>query len=620
MASRIHILNETTINQIAAGEVIERPAMVVKELLENAIDAGAEKIEIHLANGGRQKIQVLDDGEGMDREDALLALERHATSKIRVMDDLYHSTYLGFRGEALPSIAAVSRLTLQTARTPGVPGTRIVVEGGKITSCEEVGVPKGTSVTVENLFFNTPARLKFLKSIPAELTQIKETVTSIALGYPEIAFRLSHQGSELLSTTKGSSLEDRIKQVFNAEIYRQLVPVTGSYGPLRISGYAGRPPIARANRMQQYFFLNRRVFRSRLIASAAEKAYGTLLPVARFPFLLLYLEITPDQVDINVHPSKMEVRFGDEKEVYRGVFHIIKNCLDNELVAKAWTPGYTFQHRPGEAGNNRQEGDTGGDAVDGNSRKGETAVSWKSSWQHPWKSGPRETAAFAFPETESIEPLQVAEAVGEEVAKEKKDHPGPARIFSKDPGLHAPGIFSLFGTYLFFEEGDRVVIIDQHAAHERVIYDQLLKKRGRCGQAFLTPIPVELTDEQLKTAEKYRELLLELGLEFDLFSGRTVLLRSAPLGFSSNEGEDLFLNLLAEWSGGSEARRDPMERALSLIACKQAVKAGDSLTLDEAAALLRDLRKTDVPQTCPHGRPTMVVLERAEIERMFKRR
>ena len=207
MANKIYILDESTINQIAAGEVIERPAMVLKELLENAIDAGAEKIEIHLANGGRQKIQAIDDGEGMDREDALLALERHATSKIRVLDDLYRSSYLGFRGEALPSIAAVSRLTLQTAKTAGVPGTRIVVEGGKIITCEEVGAPKGTSVTVENLFYNTPARLKFLKSIPAELTQIKETVTGIALGYPEIAFHLSHQGSELISTVKGSSLE-----------------------------------------------------------------------------------------------------------------------------------------------------------------------------------------------------------------------------------------------------------------------------------------------------------------------------------------------------------------------------------------------------------------------------
>src|SRR5690554_6068284 len=448
MANKIYILDETTINQIAAGEVIERPAMVVKELVENAIDAGAEKIEIYLANGGRQKIQVIDDGEGMDLEDALLALERHATSKIRVLEDLHHSTYLGFRGEALPSIAAVSHLTLQTARTAGVPGTRIVVEGGKIIRCEEVGAPKGTSVTVENLFYNTPARLKFLKSIPAELTQIKETVTSIALGYPEIGFRLIHQGSELLATMKGSSLDDRIKQVFNMEIYRQLVPVEGSYGPLRIKGFAGRPPIARANRAQQYFFLNRRVFRSRLIASAAEKAYGTLLPVARFPFLLLYLDLPMDQVDINVHPNKMEVRFRDEKEVYRGVFHILKDCLQTEVVAKAWAPKYRFNLPQTEKANYQDSGPGR-----------ETTVSWKN--------GQRETAAFTFQERENTGVLQVAEG---------KEAPDGQKIFKRDPGLLSPGIFSLFRTYLLFEEEDRVVIIDQHAAHERVIYDQLLKK------------------------------------------------------------------------------------------------------------------------------------------------
>lgn len=593
MATKVSILDELTINQIAAGEVIERPAMVVKELLENAVDAGAEKIEIHLANGGRQKIQVIDDGEGMEREDALLALERHATSKIRVLNDLYHSAYLGFRGEALPSIAAVSRLTLQTVKRAGVPGTRIVVEGGNTIGCEEVGTPKGTSVTVENLFYNTPARMKFMKSIPAELTQIKETVISIALGYPQIAFRLSHQGSELLSTMKGSSLEDRVKQVFNSEIFRELIPLKGAYGPLRIEGFAGRPTIARANRLQQYFFLNRRVFRSRLVASAAEKAYGTLLPVARFPFLLLYLELPLEQVDVNVHPNKLEVRFRDDKEVYRGIFHTLRESLQSELVEKAWTPGYRFKIK--EKSDNRQGGDFIGR---------ESTASWKN--------GPRETAAFTFQEPEEETARQIPENEEGSVRTQS--------IFSEEPGLLTPGFFSLFHTYLLCEEEDRVLLIDQHAAHERVIYDQLQKKKGQCGQVFLTPVPVELTDEQLEIAQKQKELLAELGFEFDLFSGSTVLLRSAPLGLPSGEGEDLFLSLLTEWGGGSEAKRDYMERALSLIACKRAVKAGDSLTLDEAAGLLRDLRRTSLPQTCPHGRPTMVVLEKAEIERMFKRR
>src|SRR5690554_3111134 len=293
--------------------------MVVKELVENAVDAGAEKIEIHLSNGGRQKIHVIDNGEGMDREDAPLALERHATSKIREIDDLHHSSYLGFRGEALPSIAAVSRLVLQTA--------------------------KGTTVVVENLFFNTPARLKFLKSIPSELTRIKETVTSLAVGYPEISFRLNHQGSELLYTMKGNSLAETIEQVFGPALFRELIQVKGSYGPLNIQGYIGRPTVARANRQQQYFFLNRRLFRSRLISSAAEKAYGTLLPVARFPFLLLNLELPSELADVNVHPNKLEVRFTDEKEIYRGIFHILRDNLQSELIETSWVPDYQPKSR-----------------------------------------------------------------------------------------------------------------------------------------------------------------------------------------------------------------------------------------------------------------------------------
>lgn len=317
---KITILNEITARQIAAGEVIERPAMVVKELVENAIDAGADKIEIYLANGGRQKILVTDNGEGMDREDALLSLERHATSKIRKIEDLHHSSYLGFRGEALPSIAAVSRLTLQTAKETGTPSVKIIAEGGKILTCEEVGIPKGTSVVVEDLFFNTPARMKFLKSIPAELGRIKEIVLSLALGYPEISFLLNHQGTELLYTMKGKSLAETIEQVFHPAFLKELLPVKGSYGPLTVQGYIGRPTVARANRQQQYFFLNRRLFRSRLISSAAEKAYGSLLPVSRFPFLLLNLELPLELVDVNVHPNKLEVRFRDEKRFTGGSF------------------------------------------------------------------------------------------------------------------------------------------------------------------------------------------------------------------------------------------------------------------------------------------------------------
>jgi len=578
--SRITVLNELTVSQIAAGEVIERPAMVVKELVENAVDAGAEKIEIHLSNGGRQKIHVIDNGEGMDREDASLALERHATSKIREIDDLHHSSYLGFRGEALPSIAAVSRLVLQTAKETGNPGVKIIAEGGEILTCEEVGTPKGTTVVVENLFFNTPARLKFLKSIPSELTRIKETVTSLAVGYPEISFRLNHQGSELLYTMKGNSLAETIEQVFGPALFRELIQVKGSYGPLNIQGYIGRPTVARANRQQQYFFLNRRLFRSRLISSAAEKAYGTLLPVARFPFLLLNLELPSELADVNVHPNKLEVRFTDEKEIYRGIFHILRDNLQSELIETSWVPDYQPKSRLFHPSPEQQK-DPPAPACR------ENTVLWP-------ENGPakQETISNFLPQEERRE----------------------------EAAAVMPAAGSLFQTYLLFEERDAVLLVDQHAAHERVIYDRLQKKRGEQGQYFLTPAPVELTRDQFKIAKEQKKLLDDLGFEYEPFSGQTVLLRSAPLNVSPGEGEELFLTLLEEWGNTGEGPRDYREKALSLIACKQAVKAGQSLSPVESAQLLKDLRQTELPQTCPHGRPTMVYLHKADIERMFRRR
>ncbi len=576
---KITILNEITARQIAAGEVIERPAMVVKELVENAIDAGADKIEIYLANGGRQKILVTDNGEGMDREDALLSLERHATSKIRKIEDLHHSSYLGFRGEALPSIAAVSRLTLQTAKETGTPSVKIIAEGGKILTCEEVGIPKGTSVVVEDLFFNTPARMKFLKSIPAELGRIKEIVLSLALGYPEISFLLNHQGTELLYTMKGKSLAETIEQVFHPAFLKELLPVKGSYGPLTVQGYIGRPTVARANRQQQYFFLNRRLFRSRLISSAAEKAYGSLLPVSRFPFLLLNLELPLELVDVNVHPNKLEVRFRDEKEIYRGILRILRAHLESGLIATSWVPDYQPGSRSIPSFPDEQPSNAAAACR-------ENRVLWP-------ESRPEEGAVVNF------------------LPPEKGREERTAMM---------PVIGGLFQTYLLFEEEDALLLVDQHAAHERVLYDRLQKKRGGEGQYFLTPVPVDLTHDQFKTAEEQKQLLADLGFEYEPFSGQTVLLRSAPLNVSPGEGEDLFLSLLEEMVKTGEEPGAYREKALSLIACKQAVKAGKPLSPEEAAQLLQDLRRTALPQTCPHGRPTMVSLPKAEIERMFKRR
>lgn len=605
MGKIIH-LDEVTINQIAAGEVVERPSSVVKELVENAIDAGAKKIEIYLTNGGRQKIQVVDDGSGMDREDALLAVERHATSKIREFQDLQKSSTLGFRGEALASIAAVSRMTLQTAVDPAVPGTKIRVEGGIIQAVEAVGAPRGTNISVENLFFNTPARLKFMRSIPSEVAHVKEIVTSMALGYPEISFRLLHQEMKLVHTLGTGDYEQTLEQIFSPAICQELFPVAGEYGPIRLTGFLGRPNIARGNRGQQYFFLNRRFFRSRMVAAAAERAYDTLLPVARFPFLLINLELPPELVDINVHPTKMEVKFRDEKEVFRGIIHIIREALEANVTTTPWRPSY--KPPAGSGGSDQKQ-------------------PFKAPGLFPAKveEAPAEMETAAGMETAEITPApaNVKESTVPFSAEPPPEPPPveePATITAVQEGDGAR-IFTLFDTYLLWEDAEALVMVDQHAAHERILYDRFRSGTPTNMQYFLAPLTVELTQAQLETIQEEGELLRALGWDFEAFGGEAIILRSGPQDFPAAEVEDLFLSLLNELGATGEARQvDPKERLVRLMACRQAVKAGDRLSPQEAAALIRDLRQTKVPQTCPHGRPTMVAITKTELEKMFKRR
>ncbi len=597
--AKIKRLDDVTINQIAAGEVVERPSSVVKELIENSIDAGAKKIEVYLSNGGRQKIQVVDDGSGMEREDALLAVERHATSKIATFEDLRRNGTLGFRGEALASIAAVSRLNLQTATESGALGTKIWVEGGVLRAVEPIGVPRGTNITVENLFFNTPARLKFMRSIPSEVTNVKEVVTSLALGYPEISFRLEHHGMELVHTLGTDDYSETLEQIFSPNICQELFPIVGTFGPLRLTGFLGRPNIARGNRGLQYFFLNRRLFHSRMIAAAAEKAYDTLLPVARFPFLLLQLELPPELVDINVHPTKMEVKFREEKEIFRGILQLLKSALETNVTTTPWRPRYKPPVLP------VREQLT--PIVVPLTNTGEEASSM-------------ETAA-PIDLTSSIALKESAVPFGTE---QTKTPPPPLSVVPTDQtmgGSESDRIFNLFDTYLLWEDASALVLVDQHAAHERILYDRLCSGSGPNMQYFLTPLTVELSGAQQQTLDEEGEMLRELGWDFAPFGGEAIILRSGPQDLPVAEVEELFLSLLNELGGTNVGREaDPKERLWKITACRQAVKAGARLGPEEAAALLRDLRHTTVPQTCPHGRPTMVAIGKTEIEKMFKRR
>ncbi len=591
---KILLLDGVTIDQIAAGEVVERPASVVKELIENSIDAGAQKIEVILLNGGRQRIQVIDDGEGMEGEDALLAIERHATSKIRKFEDLKSTYSLGFRGEALSSIAAVSRMTLQTSTDAGALGGKIRVEGGVIRSREAVGIPRGTNIIVEDLFFNTPARLRFLRSIPSEVGKVKEIVTSMALGYPEISFRLTHQDMELLHTSGTGEAAQTLEQIFSSSVCKELFPVEGSYGPLHLTGFLGRPNIARGNRGHQFFFLNRRLFSSKMISVAAEKAYDTLLPVARFPFLLLNIEIPLDLVDINVHPTKMEVKFRNENDVFRGILEIVRSGLRDNVIETPWISRY----KPSSF------------LVKENISNHSQVLPFVAEEKVVTKND-MSNREEAYTKIKSL-PLKndfVQDVPSSNVVSEKE-------LFRGDTP-----VLSLFDTYLLWEDSSDLILIDQHAAHERVIYDQLLSNYSNNMQYFLTPITLELSEEQLITAKEKGAILQELGWEFEEFGGSSVLLRSGPQALSVEDVQELFISLINELGlCGVNHESNPRERMLKIMACRQAVKAGDRISAVEATTLIKNLRESRIPQTCPHGRPTMVAISKAEIEKMFKRR
>ncbi|HYH04070.1 MAG TPA: DNA mismatch repair endonuclease MutL, partial [Bacillota bacterium] len=324
---KVHRLDEVTINKIAAGEIVERPASVIKELVENSIDAGATRIEIEIKSGGRQLIKIVDNGCGMEREDAVLAIERHSTSKLTVSDDLWSLRTLGFRGEALPSIASVSRFEIITKPQHQAFGTYIEVNSGLLKKVKDIGAPDGTTIMVHDLFYNTPARLKYLKTIPTETGYISEIVARLALGYPNISFRLQHQQYELLFTPGNGSLEETIVAVFGKEVAKEMIPIEHEENGIKVTGYYGKPSIARNNRNYEIFFVNRRYFHSRTLGAAVEKAFHTLLPIARYPFAVIFLEIDPALVDINVHPSKQEVKFAQDSDVFKPVYHAVHNSL-----------------------------------------------------------------------------------------------------------------------------------------------------------------------------------------------------------------------------------------------------------------------------------------------------
>ncbi|HJR50920.1 MAG TPA: DNA mismatch repair endonuclease MutL [Gemmatimonadales bacterium] len=570
MPRRIAILPDAVADQIAAGEVVERPASVVKELVENALDAGARHVRVELEQGGKTLVLVSDDGTGMGREDAVLALDRHATSKVRSTADLVGVGTFGFRGEALPAIASVSRFTLSTSEGDGS-ATELSVTGGRLDRVADGVRQQGTTVAVRAIFFNTPARRKFLRSVSSETRAAQEVLATLALANPEAGFELHIDGGCRLMVPAGQTLEERLPAVWGAELAATLVPASYAAGAFRISGFVQRPGDAQPTGRRTQLFVNGRPFKDPFLVRAAEAGYRSAIHPGDRPSLLLNVEVAPEEVDVNVHPAKLEVRFRDRIGVERVVEEAVRDALGALTAAVRvgdWRPeGYALR-TPELAG--RQ-------VVDG-------------------------IDLFAPPETEPAPDTGAAEPT---------------------PGFSVP-LLQVFDTYILYESPEGVVIVDQHSAHERVLYEVVMAQltgTDSPAQRLLLPLTLELTDEELDAVDAHGAALRHIGFEVEPFGGRAVVIHAVPSPHPRFDAATCFRETIADLARGRFGGwANRLERFAATYACRAAVKAGQRLDEREMRELLLRLFATDLPPHDVHGRSTIVQLPREELERRFGRR
>lgn len=574
MTRRISILPDAVADQIAAGEVVERPASVVKELVENALDAGATRVRVELENGGKTLIEVSDDGWGMGREDAVLALDRHATSKIRTAGDLVGVQTFGFRGEALPSIASVSRFELTSAEGDGE-ATALQVVGGRLEKVEAAARQRGTTVSVRTLFFNTPARRKFLRSVSSESRASYEAVATLALAHPEAGFELLLDGRSRLSVPSGQDLNERLSGVWGRDLVGTLVPVNHAAGSFRVTGFIQRPADAQPTGRRTQLFINGRPFRDPFLIRAAEAGYRSAIAPGDRPSLLLLVEAPHGEIDVNVHPSKLEVRFRDRIGVERVVEDAVRHALSGLVSAAplgSWSGG------------------------------GGSHAAWPG---YPSVGG----GTLLDPQT-THDLFAPAEPDVEE------------SVDSSPPPL--PTLVQLFDTYIVYEVPQAWVIVDQHSAHERVIYEAAMAQLTGApvaAQRLLLPITLDLTDEEQDVVEQHREALERVGFEVSAFGGRTVMLQSVPNPHPRFDAARCFKEMVADLARGRFGGwANPLERFAATFACRSAVMSGDKLDQREMRELILRLMSCTLPPHDVHGRSTMVQLPREELERRFGRR
>ncbi len=715
----IVLLDELTINKIAAGEVIERPASVIKEMIENSIDAEAKNITIEIKNGGISYIKVTDDGKGIANDDLEIAFERHATSKIRSADDLDIVTSMGFRGEALASIAAISNVELISKTEDESTGYRVVVEGGDILEKGEVGCPTGTSIVVKNLFFNTPVRYKFLKKDYTESGYIEDVVTRIALINPDISFKLINSGKTIIQTNGNGDLKSVVYSIYGKDIVEGILEVDYNYEDINIKGVVGKPEIARSNRSNQLFFVNKRYIKDKTLSSSVEQAFKGMLPIGKFGFTILNLELDPSKVDVNVHPAKLEVRFEEDNKVFKAVYHAIKDTLlKTELVANTSKPKETNmdfgetkridivkpgikeekENKPKEPGlfeRLEQINEKNGQAnLKFNNTKPEMPETTENllkqlkELQEKLQKEAEENKAKLLEkqqiednkdenskEDEKIEKPEVDITQNEEFKKLKAqidmlrgseendannfdemyektfgnkplDDEKQQKLETKDDDLdiikesNTITVFDnieeykkptykfigiVFKTYIILEMDKEMYILDQHAAHERILYEKVKKNyysdSQKDSQLLLLPDIITLTHKEMDVAKENMEMFKKAGFTLDEFGENTIKLSGVPDMCIDLDTKELFLETLDEINTiARTAKQEKEERFMATVACKAAVKANMALTKEEVESLMDELLKLPNPFTCPHGRPTVIKMTKYDIERKFARK
>ena len=609
--SVIKLLDKDTINKIAAGEVIERPASVVKELLENAIDSGATQITLEIKDGGISLIRVTDNGCGIAKDDIKCAFLRHATSKIRSSEDLLSVLSLGFRGEALASIAAVSRTELITKTTDTITGVRYAIEGGEEIAFEDIGAPNGTTIIIRDLFYNTPARKKFLKSASTEGSHVAELIEKLSLSHPEISIRFINNNQTKFQTSGNNSLRDIIYNIYGKEIASSLLPINEEGSLLKLSGYIGKPEISRGNRNLEICFINGRYIKSNIIYKAIENGYGNHMMQHQFPLAILSYDINTELVDVNVHPTKQEVRFSDSNYIYDFTLKAIEKTLANSLLVKNISLDNAAKAKIVVSSELSRERSPEPFEVSRNIIKNESDTEKDFKKTEDINSKPRLDIKYDTENKPDNITIKEQLSLADEYIK-----PDKSQNFTI--------IGQVFNTYWIVQYNNSMYIIDQHAAHEKVLYERYIKliKNSTVNSQYINPpIVLSLTDSELNLTLNFKNEFKALGFEIDEFGDREIVVRSIPLILPSINKEELLKEMIGELSEdtGLSSDMSHLQDRVATMACKAAVKGGSRLSNKEIVNLIDEMLNLDNPFNCPHGRPTIIEITKAELERKFKR-